>query len=141
MRCSAPTSTLCCISHNHVALQFAVALLLVSVYHSKVLSGAKKERNQYSWTTVFLDNGIANRTIGRAYALIFRNQNPAYTIKKRKGLGETLIYWPSCTAGDGLLAAVSGFGFDVAACAPPCLRHAEAVNTNLVYKQKGCNKE
>jgi hypothetical protein len=64
------------------------------VYHSKVLSGAKKERNQcfflwcqrYSWTKV-LRIGL----LARAYALIFRNQNPAYTIKKKDG--ETLIYW------------------------------------------------
>ena len=60
---------------------------LRGVYHSKVLSGAKKERNQwiFLWSKVFLDKGIANRTIGRAYALIFRNQNPAYTIKKGRG--------------------------------------------------------
>ena len=69
----------------------------------------------YSWTKV-LRVGL----LARAYALIFRNLKPSlYNQKKEE---ETLIYWPSCTAGDGLLATVSGFGFDVAACAPLCLR-------------------
>ena len=35
---------------------------------------------RYSWTKV-----LRIRLLVRAYALIFRNQNPAYTIKKRKG--------------------------------------------------------
>ena len=65
-----------------------------------------------------IDKGITNRTIGRAYAVIFRYQNPAYTIKKRK----RKLLSIGCTAGGGLLATVNGLGFDVAACAPPCLR-------------------
>jgi hypothetical protein len=32
-----------------------------------------------------LDKGIADRTIGRAYALIFRNQKPSLYNQKRKG--------------------------------------------------------
>jgi hypothetical protein len=56
-----------------------------------------------------IDKSITNRTIGRAYTVIFRYQNPAYTYTiKRLSIG--------CTAGDGLLATtVNGFGFDVAA--------------------------
>ena len=42
-----------------------------------------------------------------------------YLRYNHKKEGETLIYWQSCTAGDNLLAAVNGFGFDVAPCAPP----------------------
>jgi hypothetical protein len=38
-----------------------------------------------------IDKSITNRLLAGFSALIFRNQNPAYTIKKRKG--ETLIYW------------------------------------------------
>ena len=58
------------------------------VHRTKVLSGTKKERNQwgflwcqrYYWTKV-----LRIRLLVRAYALIFRNQNPAYTIKKGRG--------------------------------------------------------
>ena len=39
------------------------------VYHTKVLSGTNKERNQWDFCvvkgTVFLDKGITNRTIGQ----------------------------------------------------------------------------
>ena len=43
---------------------------------------------RYSWTNV-LRIGL----LARAYALIFRNQNPACTIKKRKGKLLSIIYW------------------------------------------------
>jgi hypothetical protein len=45
------------------------------------------------WSKVLLDKGIADRTIGRAYALIFRNQKPSLYNQKKEG--ETLIYWPA----------------------------------------------
>ena len=44
-----------------------VEIGLIWVYHTKVLSGTPKERNQWAflWSKVFLDKGITNRTIGR----------------------------------------------------------------------------
>ena len=88
------------------------------VDHSKVLFGVKKERNQCFcwWSKVFLDKGMANRTIAIGQSLLRVDFN------QKKGRGKLSSLWLSCTAGDVLLAIVSGFGFDVAACAPLCLR-------------------
>ena len=74
----------------------------------------------FLWSKVLLDKGITNRTIGQSLRVDFPKSKPSL-YKSKKGR-ETLIYWPSCPAGDGLLATASGFGFDVAACAQPCLR-------------------
>ena len=72
---------------------------------------------------VFLDKGITNRTIGQSLRVHFpKSKTNLYNQLTKKRTGKTLIYWPSCTAGDGLLATVNGFGFDVVACAPLCLR-------------------
>ena len=73
-----------------------------------------------------IDKSITNRLLAGFSALIFRNQNPAYTIKKRKG--ETLIYWRNSKFGTEwihLLASctVALDSFNMAASAPrPCLR-------------------
>ena len=99
-------------------------VLLQGVDHSKVLGVKKREFiGVFVWSKVFLDRGIANRTIGQSLRVDFPKSKQTYIITKTtKKEGKTLIYWPSCTAGDDLLATVNGFGFDVAACAPPCLR-------------------
>ena len=89
------------------------------VDHSKVLAGVKKERNQWFsvWSKVFLDKGIVNRTIGQSLRVDFPKSKPSqHQNRKRK------LSFIGCSAGDVLLAIVSGFGFDVAACAPLCLR-------------------
>ena len=82
------------------------------VYHTKVLSRAKKERNQWVslWSKVFLDKSITNRTIGQSLRVDFsKSKTNLYNQQTKKRKGETLIYWPSCTAGNDLLATVNGF--------------------------------
>ena len=59
----------------------------------------KKEINGFSlWSKVFLDKGNAYRTIGRAYALIFRNQTQPIQSKRKRG-------------NSGILAAVCGINW------------------------------
>ena len=73
---------------------------------------------RYSWTKV-----LRIRLLVRAYALIFRNQNPAYTKGRELYLlaefqirrnQDGFIYWSSCT--------VALDSNNMAACAQPCLR-------------------
>ena len=111
-----------------------LAVLLGSIIQRYYPEPKKREISEFFvWSKVFLDKGITNRTIGQSLRVVFRNQNPAYTINKKKC---KLLSIASCTAGDGLLATASGFGFDVAACAPLCLRRGIRVrpcSLRLVY--------
>ena len=90
-------------------------------YKSIIRNQTREISGGFLWSKVFLDKGITNRTIGQSLAYALFSEIKTQPIQSKKGR-ETLIYWPSCTAGDGLLATASGFGFGVAACAPLCLR-------------------
>ena len=86
---------------KHVTLNYQV---LDGVPFKGIVWNPKRKKSvffvcgqRYFWTNVL------------RIALISRNQNPAYTIKKREG--GTLIYWLHCAC-DVLLAIASGFGFD-----------------------------
>ena len=66
---------------------------LIQVYHTKVLSGTKKERNQWGFfvvSKVLLDKGITNRTIGQSLRVDFPKSKPSLYNQKKEG--ETLTY-------------------------------------------------
>ena len=113
--------------HNHLPGCYYKTPANSTEYHSKVVSGTKKQRTQ--WVSFVVQDVLGQRYCESDY---WPDLVPIYWLYKRpqqilietqKGHFRTKC--PSCTnwlhCCADLLAAVSVFGFDVAACAPPYL--------------------
>ncbi len=79
-------------SHSHSYLYHGDSW----VYHTKVLSGTKKERNQrwFLWSKVFLDKGITNRTIGQSLRVDFPKSKTNLV-----GCSGCTLVWPQTRLG------------------------------------------
>ena len=108
-----------CRSHRHA--QTSRRCMHLGLSYKSIIWILKREKSvgffcgqRYSWTKV-LRTGL----LAKAYALIFRNQTNLYFNQTKRKDRQTPIYWTSRTASDGISAIANGFGFGIAACAPP----------------------